>query len=350
MDNKLVLIIKGNKTESIIHIVLLILLFMVMESGLGSNLDTLEMNRIRMNFLTIPLVFYFNAYFLIPRYLKQKKWGIYFITFLLTTPVLDLFRTLLSMLILNDHNDNLPKDFSSIYFGNDSISGGIFIGFMLSFAYRFTKDWLINLSLIEKFNTERSEMKLAFLKSQVDPHFLFNTLNSLYSIALEEKSEITADGIAKLGTLMRYNLHDSQADRISLEKEVEYIKKYLELQKLRMTEKNVITFDIDISKTDLNESYIAPMMLISMIENAFKYGVSTTEKSKISISISLKEKNLSLNVENNIVSKKDLSEESGFGSKNLKERLDLIYPDKYTLVYSIYENLFNACLKLELES
>lgn len=350
MIDRFLHIIKEHKTESFIHVILLILFFMVMESGLGSSLDSVEMNRLRMNFLAIPLIFYLNTYFLIPKFLKPKKWLTYFFIVLFISPVFDVIRTLFTMLILNDHGATLPKDFGSIFFGNNSISGGIFLGFLLSFAYRFTKDWLINLSLIEKLKTERSEMKLAFLKSQVDPHFLFNTLNSLYSIALEEKSNTTADGIAKLGTLMRYNLHDSQAETISLNKEIEYIEKYVELQRLRTTEKNSIHFEVTIDKSDLYLKKIAPMLLIPIIENAFKYGVSPTEKSEILISINLKNEALAISVENTVVAKKSDSEVSGVGIKNLKERLKLIYPNKHTFEYSAKEKTFKAHLNLELES
>lgn len=350
MVRKLLDIIKQNKTESFIHFILLVLFFIVMESGLGSSLDTLEMNQLRMNFISIPLIFYFNTYFLIPRYLKKKKWLIYFLIVILTSPILDLFRTGFIILILNDSSKSLPMDFTSVYFGNNSISGGIFLGFLLSFAYRFTKDWLINLSLIEKLKTERSEMKLAFLKSQVDPHFLFNTLNSLYSIALEEKSNTTADSIVKLGTLMRYNLHDSQSEKIPLRKEVEYIQKYIDLQQLRMTEKNTILFDIDISDSEFETANIAPMLLISIIENAFKYGVSPSEKSEIIISISVKSKRLVLFTKNDIINTKTDSESTGIGNKNLKERLELIYPEKYSLEYSEMDENFTAKLTLELES
>lgn len=350
MYKKLINVVKENRTESFIHFILLILLFMVMESGLGSSLDTLEMNRLRMNFISLPIVFYFNAYFLIPRFLKQKKWFTYFVIFLLTSPILDLFRTLFTMLFLNDHDDNLPKGFGSIFFGNNSVSGGIFLGFAFSFAYRFTKDWLINLSFIEKLKTERSEMKLAFLKSQVDPHFLFNTLNSLYSIALEEKSNTTADGIAKLGTLMRYNLHDSQAETISLNKEIEYIEKYIDLQRLRTTEKNSINVHIQINDELLNTLMIAPMLLIPAIENAFKYGVSPTEETEISISITTKKSALMMEIENTIISNKNLEETSGVGIKNLEERLEMLYPSKHVFEYSEEKNIFTAHLTLELES
>ncbi|GAB5408559.1 MAG: histidine kinase [Balneolaceae bacterium] len=350
MNNTLVHKIKENKTEVVIHFVLLVLLFMVMEGGFGSTLDVIDMNTIRMNFLSLPLVFYFNTHFLIPRFLKTKRWFTFIFLVILTPPILEVVRTLLHILFLNDVDDNYPKDFVGILLGNSSLSGGVFLGFLLSFAYRFSKDWLVNLSLIEKLKTERSEMKLAFLKSQVDPHFLFNTLNSLYSIALDEKSNATADGIAKLGTLMRYNLHDSQAETISLNKEIEYIEKYVDLQRIRTTDKNTITFEIDIHERDLASKKIPPMLLIPTIENAFKHGISPIEKSEILISIHVKDNELALHVENTIVVKQDQSHTSGVGIKNLSERLELLYPGKNIFSYSNTEKTFKAHLMIELAS
>ena len=132
---------------------------------------------------------------------------------------------------------------------------------------------------------EKSTAELNSLKQQINPHFLFNTLNSLYALGIEEKSKKTADGIAKLGTLMRYNLNDAQKELIPLSKEINYIKEYIELQELRLTNNNKLT--INILESGIDDYQIAPLLLIPFIENAFKYGVSATEKTKIDLKIKI---------------------------------------------------------------
>lgn len=340
--------ISSTKLEIWIHAILLIAYLVVMEYGLGSTFDTFNKNIIRMNFLSVPLIFYTNAFWLIPRYLKKRKWLKYFLLLILIAPLIDILRSIVTVIVFNEVEGNVLIRFAQAFFNDSSLGGGVFLGFVFSFAYRFTKDWIINLTLIEKLDAERATMELAFLKSQVDPHFLFNTLNSLYAVALEENSSATADGIAKLGTLMRYNLHDSQSEFISLRKEIEYIEKYVDLQKLRTTEKNTIQFNVEIDDTLLDQKQVIPMLLIPLVENAFKYGVSPTEETTISIQLKAEKEKLVLDVENTIIQNINPENSTGVGINNLKERLQLLYPDKHSLNSKKKGNTFQAHLKLEL--
>lgn len=190
-------------------------------------------------------------------------------------------------------------------------------------------------------------MELAYLKSQVNPHFLFNTLNSLYALALVEKAVVTADGVAKMGTLMRYSLHDSQAEKISLNKEIHYIENYIELQKLRISEAVKPNIEVVIDIDENNNQKIAPMLLMPFIENAFKYGISSSNKNAISIKISLAGNLLEL-VVSNLIHKIKMLDESGIGLKNVENRLQLIYPNRFSLKCSKKENVFIVHLNIKL--
>ncbi len=179
--------------------------FLLFPGTLGTFWDDKGPYTIAIIAITFPLVFLLNTYVLIPRYLKTRRWFFY----ILAASIATIFWFGVVTLIFD-----LEK-FRMVGMPISIAAGAV----IASFAYRFTRDWLINIGIIERLKAEKVSMELTFLRSQVDPHFLFNTLNSLYAVALEEKSMRTADGIAQLGTLMRYNLHDSQTDFISLEKE-----------------------------------------------------------------------------------------------------------------------------------
>lgn len=342
-----------NRTEAVIHVVVLILYFSFMELGLGETVrETFEMYKVRNLFVSVAIVFYVNAFWLIPRYLKEKRWIAYILLVFLVTQVLDTIRTIITVSFFVDEyvGDSILYTFGNVYFGNDSISGGAFLGILLSSGYKFSKDWIINLGVIERLKAEKSSAELAFLKSQVDPHFLFNTLNSLYATALEEGSTQTADGIAQLGTLMRYNLHDSQADFIPIQKEIDYVEKYIALQKLRITELNEISFAVDIPDQLLQETQIAPMLFIPFIENAFKYGVHPIEKTFIRISIFLKDGRLVLEASNSIAQHTSQHESSGVGLENVQNRLELLYPGKNTLSFKEENDVFHVQLEIDITS
>jgi len=193
---------------------------------------------------------------------------------------------------------------------------------------------------------EKSANELNALKQQINPHFLFNTLNSLYALGIEENGEKTADGIAKLGTLMRYNLNDAQKEFISLAKEIDYIKKYIELQELRLTPNNELRINIVQDKIDHYK--IAPLLLIPFIENAFKYGVSAREKTKIDLKISIENNQLVLHLFNTIIKNRPEKDGNGIGISNTRKRLAKLYPQQYELIIEETPSEFEVHLEVPL--
>lgn len=179
-----------------------------------------------------------------------------------------------------------------------------------------------------------SEANLSFLRSQINPHFLFNALNTLYGTALQENADRTGEGIQKLGDMMRFMLHENVQDKILLAREVEYLKNYIDLQLLRTANSPGIQIKIDIEEP-ASALQIAPMLLIPFVENAFKHGISLKEPSFISVALHTQNNTLFFDVQNTINLKPDGDPEktkSGIGLQNVKERLQLEYPQKHELV------------------
>jgi two-component system, LytTR family, sensor kinase len=201
--------------------------------------------------------------------------------------------------------------------------------------YQQRKDKIMQLKGMETA-LAKSNANLQFLRSQINPHFLFNALNTLYGTALKENSEHTAEGIQKLGDMMRFMLHENNLDFIPMEKEIEYLKNYIALQKLRTQSSSDILIEDNIDEATCNRT-IAPMLLIPFIENAFKHGISLKEKSWINIRLDCADKIISFEVRNSIHVRTESDTEkdkSGIGLKNVAERLKLLYPDKHELKVS----------------
>jgi LytS/YehU family sensor histidine kinase len=179
----------------------------------------------------------------------------------------------------------------------------------------------------------KSKTDLQFLRSQINPHFLFNVLNTLYGTALQENAMITAEGIQKLGDMMRFMLHENNLDFIEMHKEIEYLKNYIALQKLRTQSSPDIIIEDNISDQNCNRK-IAPMLLIPLVENAFKHGISLKERSWIKINLECSQDQIVFEVHNSMHAKIDNDpekERSGIGFKNVLERLKLIYGNRFQI-------------------
>jgi LytS/YehU family sensor histidine kinase len=191
---------------------------------------------------------------------------------------------------------------------------------LFSMTLKISHRWRITEE--EKLNTQ-----LSYLKGQINPHFLFNTLNSIYYLSIE-KSEKTPDAIIRLSNMMRFVISEANDDYVSLTKEISYVTNFIELQKLRLG--NTATLYYKIAGTTV-EKKIAPLILIPFIENAFKHGVNPEENSSITINIEINDRDLHLRVENKKVKKNKFQVKSGLGVPNARKRLDLLYPRKHEL-------------------
>ena len=203
---------------------------------------------------------------------------------------------------------------------------------------------------ILKTELGKSDANLNFLKSQINPHFLFNALNTLYGTALQEKAERTGEGIQKLGDMMRFMLQENMEDKIPLSRDVDYLINYIDLQKLRTSISPQVSIDIQIEE-QLNNFQITPMLLIPFVENAFKHGISLQHPSHIKITLQTSENTLYFDVHNSIHLKNDNDPEklkSGIGLQNVKQRLALIYPGRHELIITQNAKEFFVHLTLQL--
>jgi two-component system LytT family sensor kinase len=181
----------------------------------------------------------------------------------------------------------------------------------------------------------QTEANVDLLRSQINPHFLFNALNTLYGLAIHEKADRTSEAIEKLGSMMRFMLQENVQEKISLVRDLEYLSNYIALQRLRTDVNPNIKIQIAIQQQVDPSAQLAPMLLIPFIENAFKHGISLREESHIRVSLELKQLTLYFDVFNtkHVRSENDPEKNSnGIGLMNVKQRLQLVYPGKHELV------------------
>lgn len=200
----------------------------------------------------------------------------------------------------------------------------------------------------EEANNKRLEAEIQLLKSQINPHFMLNSLNNLYALSLTD-TEKTPDAILKLSQMVSYILYECPKKNVQLSQDIEFIKTYIDLQRLRLPSNIVVNESIP---DNISESYlIEPMVLISFIENAFKHGITTKEKCEIFISINVHHENLELIVQNPVWNMREgyNGNQSGIGIMNTKQRLEHSYQGKYNLEITNNETIHTVTLKLKLD-
>jgi len=209
---------------------------------------------------------------------------------------------------------------------------------LLSLLLRIVSRW-------RQAEKEKLQTELSYLKAQINPHFLFNTLNSIYALSME-KSDDTPQAVVKLSNMMRYVLQENTLSFVPLDRDLEYIHDYIDLQTMRFGNGIKIHHEVN---GDINGKKIAPMILMPFIENAFKHGVNAAEDSDISIQLHVIDTTLELEVVNRIVTMHSTEPRSGMGIANTRKRLDLLYPAKYELNAGKNDEHFTVLLKLQLQ-
>ncbi|WP_316822147.1 sensor histidine kinase [Pedobacter gandavensis] len=323
-----------NKGPLIVHLIFWsFILFLVVLSILFSK-ESQTIYKIAVNFgysgLINISIFYINYTLLIPLLVKeQNKYGLYMGAILLLIVVMSAIKTVLAslnsdiILLVNDHG---TREFVTL--GKYALAAVFTSGFfvVVSALLKFGIDWFGNERIQRDLESEKKEMELQFLKSQLNPHFLFNSLNNIYSLAYQ-KSDKTADAILKLSEIMRYMIYESNDSWVSLSKEIEYLHSYIELQKLRFREGASVQFQLN---GEIDDQKIVPLILISFVENAFKHGVANDPKDPIKINVIANQKILHFSITNR-KNQHNKDEVGGVGLNNVERRLQLLYPDRYKL-------------------
>lgn len=230
------------------------------------------------------------------------------------------------------------------------IDSFIYLYFVVSaVVYAFIREWIKNEQIRRNLTEEKLQTELNFLKSQINPHFLFNTLNNLYSIAEKHEVKELSKGITELASLMRYMLYESNVDEVPLQRELSYLESYIEIEQLRISEDDDIMVNLK-TEGDIERVKIAPVLLIPFVENAFKHGINLKERSIIDIRLSVKNDKLYFLVKNKIFRLRENSHGSnGIGLHNVQRRLELLYPDRHELTTSAEDGYFTVYLNLNLK-
>ncbi|HEY2583676.1 MAG TPA: sensor histidine kinase [Mucilaginibacter sp.] len=271
-------------------------------------------------------LFYLNFAVLIPQFLDKKRYGIYAVSIVFAI-VLYAFIKYGTALIFKEYVlMRMKGQLTGLghYFLSTVFTSLFFL--FLSAVLKFTIDWFLNERIQRDLENQRLSAELAFLKSQINPHFLFNTLNSIYSLAYQH-SETTPEAILKLSEIMRYMLYECNDNKVDLAKELQYLQNYIDLQKIRFGDKAYIDFKIE---GKVENQQIVPLLLIAFIENAFKHGVANNPLMPIRMLIDVQESHLQFYLQNKKhTNNRDAS--GGIGLSNVKRRLNLLYRGKYNL-------------------
>lgn len=319
------------------------------------------------NDVFLVLFYYLNTLFLIPKFLAKEKWVFYILSIVVCLLVFLYVPREIATIIAEPEqfNGNAIREFvrNPLYSGKQHTGwggGGIGPGrkrpvadpyntvlFLLIFTvgtcFSVIQRWLRTEQTRKETENEKLNTELSFLKSQVNPHFFFNTLNNIYSLAIV-RSEKTAPAVMKLSSIMRYILTETQHDMVPLSNEVDFIHNFIDLQKVRLTDKVLLNFSTEGS---IDSLLVAPLIFIPFVENAFKYGVSTKESSNINIEIKTEGNIIHFSAVNYIVtSENNLMENTGIGINNVKRRLELMYPGKHKLTTVEKDNYYTVHLEI----
>jgi two-component system LytT family sensor kinase len=280
-------------------------------------------------------VVYFNNLYLIPTFFQKKKYAVYFLFLLLWM----LLNAKAVELFYDYFLKSYPEFFSDAgrnisdmpYIAALFLVGLFLFGFTMA---KFANDYFVREDAVKQMEKKQVESELNFLKAQINPHFLFNTLNSIYSLALK-KSEQTADVVLRLSDLLRYILYECNVDQISLGKEIETIKNYVELEKIRTCGADRIRFSVSGNPEGI---LVAPLIWIALVENAFKHGMGSLAKDGfVHVDMQITAEHVRFTCLNNYAANNPTETEvfqngGGIGLDNLKKRLRLLYPDRHRLI------------------
>lgn len=310
--------------------IFLIAIFTLVASGGFTSSKGFVIHFINMSLFNVA-VFYVNLYLIIPVTLNKRKFFWWFFSCFIIAISFSFLKYGESFYMYNVSNLVITikgKPIENSEFWSSMISFFLTNGFFIfiSTVYKFTVDWFFNEKEKSELEKQSLSAELAFLKSQINPHFLFNSLNNIYSLAYQ-KSDATPNAILKLSEIMRYMLYESNDNRVNLIKEITYLESYIELQKLRFKDGAYVVLEVE---GQIESQVIVPLVLISFVENAFKHGIATDPKNPIHINISVFEDKLLFTLKN-LKNKRNKDQTGGIGMVNVKRRLDLTYPDQYKL-------------------
>ncbi|WP_323027819.1 sensor histidine kinase [Gelidibacter japonicus] len=297
---------------------------------------------------------YFNIYFLMPKFLFKRRYIPYIILIISAIYLMVLAKFNLTYFLISNNvwpEGPEPINHLTLNYTVDMMIGELYVITFVT-AIKVTLDFLKEQKRVADLEKDQLETELLFLKSQISPHFFFNTLNNIHSLALE-KSNKTSKIILRLSELMRYLLYETKSKRQSLEKEIICIQNYLDLEKIRHDDQLEINMSIS---GDMEDKEIAPILLLTFVENAFKHGVSKNiGVIKVDIDFTIEEDFLYFTITNPLPAvsefKNEINHSSGIGLENVKKRLNLGYnKDDFELTIKDDQHLFEVNLKIKVSN
>lgn len=316
------------RKEYVTHIIfwtLLFMIFVMIDLRTSTLWFTIQKEVVNIGFFA--LIVYINLLYIFPKYLEHKNLLNHilalFVVALLLTPI----RTM-AFYLMYDHQ----PEAQSFFINNQPYTFfSTFLVGLSSTIYSIVRDWMKSQREKQELQKQTLTSELRFLKSQINPHFLFNTLNNLYALTLK-KSDLAPEIVLKLSEMMRYMLYECNERRVPLHKEVNYLKNYLELEKLRQGKKFITRLDV---QGEIKNQMIAPLMFIPFVENSFKHGINNSiSEGYVDIEILVDDQDLQVNIENSkamSLPSPHKKKSGGIGLANVKRRLNLLYPDEYQL-------------------
>ncbi len=306
----------------------------------------------------LALVLYlFSAFYLVPEFLVNRKYMHFILLILLSITSVLVIKRGLDYQVLRLFNlptvPDIVSDKMLAYPNQHKISLyelPVFVGACISgIIYGICRDWIKKTRNQQKLINEKMTADINFLRSQINPHFFFNSLNNIYAISIRNRDEETGQAILKLSSIMRYMIYDSNTQKIELERELEHIENYLELASLKFPQNDYIDLRF-IRNGDFSDVQIAPLLFVPFIENAVKHGLRPNIKSFIHIEINRQNGNLVFKIQNSKhKSQRAFSKHSGIGLSNPRKRLELIFPKCHDLVIDETEDRFSVELILNLK-
>ncbi|MEM1135664.1 MAG: histidine kinase, partial [Bacteroidota bacterium] len=295
---------------------------------------------------------YFNLYFLIPKYFKVGKYIKYFailiITILATAAIIPVGYYLSAHLSDTAFETLFGEQDYFLLITGSSLPSTV-ASMTLAMSIKLGKNWIDAQKRQQLLEKEKIEAELKFLKSQFNPHFLFNTINSIF-VLIHKNPDMASDSLAKFSDLMRYQLYECNEAKILLKKEINYLQNFIALGSLRLD--THVKVEIYVAPPPNTDFYIAPFVLMPFIENAFKHVSQTNNQINwLKVHLSFVGETLCLQVANSILSKKYKSgnnENSGIGLKNVRRRLDLVYPNQYKLETVVTVHDYSIKLEIQL--
>lgn len=288
------------------------------------------------------VVAYFNNDFLIPRFLLNRHYLIYLIS--LSLGILSVcfpLSILVHMVINNVELQNLVWSDTFFLF----LVINVIFSVILTMVLKLVKQWYGDQKINKDLRQIQLQTELKFLKSQINPHFLFNSLNNLYALTLS-KSDAAPEVVLRLSNILRYILYESNQGKVSIKKEMAHVEDYVSIERLRLGEK--VKIDVQIEE-HLNDEPVEPMLFLTLVENAFKHSESVLPENRfISLFANKTPNGFRFLIENSFIPSKKNEELGGIGLQNIKKRLNLIYPNEHDLKSSTKDGVYRVDLLINI--